>query len=289
MILKILKKLKRDGVTNTLHTTLKVINYRAFQPDWDFKLIPDLMEKLKNEGDSLTIVQIGANVGDTGSDQIYDFLKKTCADHPGDAPVTCRAVLVEPVRHLFNQLRDNYRNFLGVSCENVAIADRACTRNFYRLREGIDLEGNGLQPFAEELGSFLPEHLNALWNHDPGNHRLREFVEANTVVDEVSCLSMDDLVAKHHLQRIDLLQVDTEGYDYEILRTIDFKKLSPAYINYERIHLKKDEAACRELLTRHGYKLHDHGQDTLATRTSGLTIGEKLREAVYCAWLKLVY
>jgi FkbM family methyltransferase len=289
MILRLLAKLRRDGPAVTFKTALKIVNYRMFQPDWDFKIVPDLLEDFVQSHNSIAIVQIGANVGDTGSDQIYGFLKKWCLNRQNDSALTCRAILIEPVRHLFEQLRENYHGFSGVECENVAIADRACTRKFYRLRSGIDLVANGLVPFAEQLGSFLPEQMDSLWSHDPANQKLREFVKANTVAEDVVCLSIHDIISKHHLEKIDLLQVDTEGYDYEIIRTIDFKHLAPACINYERIHLKNSEAACRRLLVRNNYQLRDHGQDTLALHSSGLSPLYRFREAIYCLWLDLVY
>jgi FkbM family methyltransferase len=290
MIQRIFRKIGRDGPVKTAKTIVQVINFRLFQADWDFKIVPNLLEEIVSDRRSLAVVQIGANVGNTGSDQIYEFLKKWCHDEPGkSSDLAVTAILVEPVRHLFVQLQANYEGFRGIACENVAIADRTCTRHFYRLRAGIDLNSKGLPPFAEELGSFLPEQMNSLWSHDPDNQELREFVAQNTVVDDISCLSIHDLADKHSIGKIDFLQVDTEGYDYEILRTIDFNKLAPENINYERIHLKKDEAECRKLLVRNGYRLHDHGQDTLAKRTFDLNLIERVRESIYCVWLKLVY
>lgn len=290
MILRILKKIGRDGLFDTTKTILQIINYRLFLKDWDFEIVPANLEKLLRDRSNITVVQIGANVGDTGSDQIYEFLEKWCRHGSAKSQkLSINAILVEPVHHLFVKLQENYDGFRGVSCENVAIADRACIRHFYRLRSGIDLKTNGLPSFAEELGSFLPEQMDTLWKHDPDNIKLRAFVEENTIVDEVTCLSIHDLAAKHRIEKIDFLQVDTEGYDYEILRTIDFEKLAPEYINFERIHLKKVEAECRELLVRNGYRLHDHGQDTLAKRSFDLTLIERIRETIYCTWLRSVY
>jgi hypothetical protein len=59
------------------------------------------------------------------------------------------------------------------------------------------------------------------------------------------------------------LQIDAEGYDFKILKTLDFNKLKPKFINYERVLLQEDEQACREMLEAQGYRLFDWGQDTL--------------------------
>jgi hypothetical protein len=71
---------------------------------------------------------------------------------------------------------------------------------------------------------------------------------------------------RHRISEIDLLQIDAEGYDYEILKSIDFSTWSgPRLINYERVLLLDQEDECRAMLKAAGYKLALRGQDTLAT------------------------
>lgn len=67
------------------------------------------------------------------------------------------------------------------------------------------------------------------------------------------------------MQRIDLLHIDTEGYDFEILKTIDFSVIQPAVILYETKHLSPcDQQASVELLSRYGYQIQLLGADALA-------------------------
>jgi len=288
MIVKILRKIKRDGFIVTLKTIAQIVHNRFLSPDWDFEIVGAILENEVALGNQVTIIQIGANTGNTDSEQIHGFLTKYCSPNSVMKSV-CSAVLVEPVTYLFEQLVKNYAGYRGVFCENVAVAENAGTRSFYRLREGIDLESNGLAPWSEQLGSFIPKQMESLWQHDPKNTRLRKFVENNIVTDEVTCVSIKDLIAKHELTSVNLLLIDTEGYDYMILKTIDFKLFSPCYINFERIHLKKDEPRCRAMLTKNGYRLHDHGQDTLCEHVGRLSNLEILREKVYCIWLNIIY
>lgn len=289
MLNKILCKLRKEGLTGALKAAGRKAHHKIHQPDVDFKALPSLLEKTAREKPTVTIVQIGSNVGNTDNDPLYGFLRKHCLEAKVTEPVRCRALLVEPVRHLFEQLKANYANFRGVVCENAAVAEATGTRNFYRLQEGIDLQAHGLPAWSEQLGSFLPEQMTSLWSREPENKALREFVEAHTVVEKVPCLTVGDLLAKHQLTNVDLLQIDTEGYDYQILRTINFQQFKPRWINYERIHLKKDESRCRALLLDHGYRLHDHGQDTLCELTSVQSSIKRWRERVYCAWLDSIY
>ena len=55
---------------------------------------------------------------------------------------------------------------------------------------------------------------------------------------EVDCLPLPDLVAKHDLDRIDLLHVDAEGLDDMIIGQIDFEAgWAPTFLLFEAIHL----------------------------------------------------
>ena len=65
------------------------------------------------------------------------------------------------------------------------------------------------------------------------------------------------------MERIDLLLVDTEGYDAEIIRRIDFSAWRPRLLVYEHYHLPPQERAeCRGRLEDEGYETMAEGFDT---------------------------
>jgi len=284
---EVTRKIRKDGLIRALKAAGRRLHSMAFSPNLNPELVPSVLDSILREKGALTLVQIGANVGNTETDQLYSFLSRHCRRESSVTPKV-RALLVEPVRHLFHELLANYAEFKGVVCENVAITEAAGTKPFYRLREGIDLSKYGLPHFAEELGSFLPERMDNLWSHDPENLQLREFVKANIVVEPVLCMTLHQLLQKHDIKALDFIIVDTEGYDYQIIRAIDFNRLRPNFINYERIHLNESEPDCRELLIRQGYCLRDHGQDTLAEFQSKLSLATRVRERLYNRWLRLI-
>lgn len=154
--------------------------------------------------------------------------------------------------------------------EHAAIAEHAGTRGFFRL--AADPVAHGLPAWLAQLGSLRADRMTALWDRYERGHlaaesdTLTRFYREHQVIEPVTCITFDMLLARHGLTRVDLLQIDAEGYDYEILRTIDFARVRPAVINYERVLLQHDEPACRAMLTAAGYVLTDWGQDTLCTR-----------------------
>jgi FkbM family methyltransferase len=205
------------------------------------------------------VVQIGAYVGDTANDPLYGFLRATLPDRPQSL-----AVLVEPVHEYFAALRDAYGDLPTVRLENVAIAEEEGVRDFYRLAPGLE---HGDYGWLAQLGSLRRERMTDLWDRYEGFHSWDEpknFWHQHHTVEKVQCWTLEQLLERHGLERVDLLQIDAEGYDYEILRTIDFSRLRPRFINYERVLLQEDEPTCREMLRDAGYALFDWGQDTLA-------------------------
>jgi FkbM family methyltransferase len=168
--------------------------------------------------DAFTVVQIGAYVGDTPNDPLYDFLRGTLPGHPAR-----RAILVEPVRDYFDALRAAYKDLPTVRLENVAIAEEEGERDFYRLAPGIDPTEHGFMEWVAQLGSLRPDR----WDRYEGHQGAKDFWHQHRTVERVQCWTFDELLG-HGLEHVDLLQIDAEGYDYEILRTIDFSRLRPA-------------------------------------------------------------
>jgi FkbM family methyltransferase len=219
--------------------------------------------------DAFAVIQIGAYVGNTPNDPLYEFLHATLPGYPARI-----AILVEPVAEYFAALRNAYRDLPTVRLEHVAIADEEGDRDFYRLAPGVDPTDYGRGEWLTQLGSLLPDRMTDLWDrsefweNNERNQAEKEFWHQHSAVEKVHCWTFDQLVKRHQLEHVDLLQIDAEGYDYKILRTIDFSRLRPRFINYERELLLENEPACRAMLADAGYVLFDWGLDTLAVASA---------------------
>jgi hypothetical protein len=85
----------------------------------------------------------------------------------------------------------------------------------------------------------------------------------------VSMLTLHSLLRKHGIDRISLLQVDTEGSECRIVLAALREGLRPEIINYEYIHADpRQRLKCKRLLAECGYDFIDVGRDTLAVRQS---------------------
>ncbi len=193
--------------------------------------------------DDLFFIQIGANDG-VINDTFYQNNSRN----------NWRGILVEPVLYYFDRLKQNYANNNKLIFENVAISDRDGVRNFYRIQEGLSF----MPAWTEGLGSF---RLEVLMKH----RHLIPNIENYIVQERVECLSFSSLLVRHVVGKVDLLMIDTEGYDFEILKQIDFTDIKPRVIVYEHKHLnRKERSECASFLEIQGYRLQSHFSNTLA-------------------------
>ncbi|HEY7192277.1 MAG TPA: FkbM family methyltransferase, partial [Gemmatimonadales bacterium] len=75
------------------------------------------------------------------------------------------------------------------------------------------------------------------------------------------------LAREHRLERCDLIQIDAEGFDGQIVRTIDFQAVQPSIVRFEHVHLSNRECDdCIELLASHGFRFIGQRRDIIAVR-----------------------
>ena len=85
------------------------------------------------------------------------------------------------------------------------------------------------------------------------------------VEEPTDCFTFERLLKKYDVKKIDILQIDTEGGDYNILKTVPFHLIKPKVIRFERVLLSEDEKKKSvELLKKQGYHLIKAGMDYIA-------------------------
>lgn len=208
---------------------------------------------------ALTIVQIGGYVGPSGSDPLWRFFRIYFDPTKPTYRPEYRAVIVEPVEEYFEQLRSNYASFPNIQFEKAAITSERGVKPFYRI--AVNPSDYGMPQWYDQLGSLSPARIDALPDEDG-----RRFLRDHQIVEQVECLTVNDLLRKHQVAQLDILQIDAEGAEWDILRALDLREVRPLLINYERILLGENQELCRQTLRRAGYSLVDWELDTLAIR-----------------------
>ena len=154
-----------------------------------------------------------------------------------------RAILIEPNPFAYARLEKTYEGLPDVTLIQAAIGERDGTANLYRVKKtdrmASQVDWNLL------FASFYREHLE--------RHGIKpDQIEQITV----PCRSLSSLVAELGLTKIDLLQVDTEGFDAEVVRMALKLPMRPDCINFEHVHLRMaDRQPIFDLLEAKGYLL----------------------------------
>ena len=194
--------------------------------------------------DRFFVLQIGANDGKM-DDPVYPIFKR----------YKLHGLLVEPMPEYFALLRVNYADQPQLMFENCAISTENGEKDLFRIKRDIysDPGFNGMASFDR----LRPMQAK----------RILPNLDRNIEVIRVRTMTLAALLSKYNIKRVDLLQIDTEGFDYEILRMAVDINILPAIINYEHINLcLQDQISCRRMLSAHNYKFANNGPDTLAIR-----------------------
>lgn len=199
-----------------------------------------LLEKLLEKQDHLSFIQVGANDG-VNFDNIYPFF----IDHK------CDGLVIEPLPQFYERLCLNYKAYPRIVPLKVAVHPTAASCSIYSV------DDRKLQDYKHSdagIASFDRNHLIKLG-----------IAESAIIQTEVPCRNLMSLVDEYKLHELDYLQIDTEGFDDEIVGMIDFARLKPKIIKFETDHLGREKkAAVFRRLQAHGYSLIDEKHNAIA-------------------------
>lgn len=173
----------------------------------------------------IKFVEVGASDG-IKNDYIYNMVKNN----------EWTGILIEPVPGSFRLLKKNFHNISGIQLINAAISNECGERDFYV----------GKSPSTSSLNA----------HHAP--------LKISDII-KVKVLTLQKILEEYNFGKFDLLQIDAEGSDFDVIRSLNLNEYSPSIIHYEHRHLdKKDE--CERYLEGLGYRLYFNRNNTIATR-----------------------
>ena len=161
------------------------------------------------------LVVIGAHFGVWLKDKINEYKDK-------------KILLVEPVPYNYKILQNNYSKQHNILiCTNAVFSENK-TQNFYFVKEdSIHKLG---KHWASGIGSFEKQHIL--------DHKNKHFKVTEDDIEkiEIEFITFDNLVDKYEIKSIDSLQIDVEGAEFEILNSIDYKKVNIKNLQFESKH-----------------------------------------------------
>ena len=186
------------------------------------------------------LVVLGAHTG--------EYLKDLINYH-----INSKILLVEPVPYNFELLEKEYKAFENIIVCKKAILNCRKKDNFYYVKkDSITKLG---KHWASQIGSFDKNHI---LNHKNKRFKIQE--EDIQQID-IEFITFEDLMMKYSINLIDKLQIDVEGAEYEIMKSIDYKNIRINKIIFEAKHFDgtfvegKKLQEVKEILISNGYTL----------------------------------
>lgn len=211
---------------------------------------------IKNTSTSFYFLQIGANNG-YQHDPIFKLLQR----YPH-----WKGILIEPQKNIFDtELSVMYKQYGNLQLLNAAIALANGYMPIYKIAFSNERWATGLTSFnrktiEQHIDNGYIDRCSQKQGIQPPPNRA-DYI----TTEEVKCVTFDSLIQQYKLNHLDLLLIDTEGFDFEIIKMINFAQLKPRLIVFEHIHLSANELdACETILENNGYQLQKIGRDMIA-------------------------
>ena len=161
------------------------------------------------------LVVIGAHFGVWLENQIKKF-----KDH--------NILLVEPVPYNIEILEKKYEEFDNIYiCKNAIFSEKKTSSFYYVNGKSIHKLG---KHWASGIGSFNKNHIL--------DHKSKRFqIENEDIVEmKMEFITFKDMTDIFSIKSINRLQIDVEGAEYEILKSINFKDIIINSILFESKH-----------------------------------------------------
>lgn len=167
----------------------------------------------------MNIIQIGTN-------KSYDYLTTIIKSY--EAAKIQKIILVEPFSYHNDSIMNCYKEYTNqLFVENIIIVPE----KHHNKQEKIWYhELDSVHQNAYELASLNPQHASRIRNH---------YKTEDMKFNLIDCYNINELFRKYDLSHIDILAVDTEGFDDKIIYSIDFEKYNISTIFYEYLHINK--------------------------------------------------
>lgn len=195
---------------------------------------------------AFSFIQVGANDG-ISFDALFDYLQRKKNIKTG--------IVIEPITEYFLELEKNYSDNQHIKCVNYALHPAL---NEVTLHKVKSTAMNELPAWSKGIASILKSH-----------HIKLGIPENQMTVEKVKALSFKELLNTFSPNQMhyNLLQIDTEGFDAEIIKMIDFSTMKFDIIKFERVNLEKEEYKNIEAyLQENSYFLLEQPEDTIALR-----------------------
>jgi FkbM family methyltransferase len=215
----------------------------------------EVISQFSKANPELSFLQVGANDG-FNHDPIHKFIRRD----------GWKGILLEPQKEVFeNKLIRLHEKSRGIVCLNAAMDIVNGEKQLYKISFSKHRWATGLSSFNKEV------LLEAISSGHVMRSSTKEGITPPTNQDDwivsepVQTISPQNLKNQYGLNQIDFLQIDTEGFDFEIIKMVINAGFSPKMIVFEHSHFtSQDLINCTEFLIENNYRVQKWGGNSLA-------------------------
>lgn len=212
-----------------------------------------MLDEFANTNDNIFCIQVGSNDG-FQHDPLCKFIKRD----------GWRGLLLEPQPSAFKSLQYIYQND-PVTPINRALDQEDQQRKLFKVAFSKARWATGLSSFNRSQLVAMIESGHIARQCGKYGIDMPNKEEEIITHDWIQCSSFETLIAENEVEAVDLIHIDTEGYDFEVLKLFPFRIFQPKVVIFEHSHLSQDDRkAATELLEKQGYAVKSYGADTLA-------------------------
>lgn len=188
-----------------------------------------------------TFVQVGAHDG-----EMHDPLRYFILDNKW------HGILIEPQQEMIKKVQHNYRHIDHLTYINAAVYNKRKKIILYKVNKAEDYSHTG-------------------WASINSNRFEKTIYEKDYIEETVQGIPLMDIIRDNNFKKVDLLQIDTEGYDADVIDMFDFDYYCPILIQYEHVHLSNEQyIVTSKLLESKNYLLIKGKNDVMAIRRDRL-------------------
>jgi FkbM family methyltransferase len=184
-----------------------------------------LNEKIFHNKRNGVFLDIGANDGVSISNTLFF-----------ERELDWTGLCVEPIPEVYERLKNNRKCITVHGC----ISDKTQKDQFLKI-EGYPAMLSGL------MSKYDPRHINRI------NHEINVYGGSKTLID-MECYNINELLEKNNISYIDFCSLDIEGGELDVLKTIDFDKITIKAFAIENNYPSNE---IKKFMTSKGYELFE--------------------------------
>jgi len=210
---------------------------------------PRILKENFPENNEFSFLQVGANDG-VSFDFLYHFVIKR----------EISGIVIEPIKEYYNELCENYKTFNNVLKVNKAVHEKDNSAIIYKI--------------DKTKVNLYPKWVKGIASFDITNLTKFEFIKKEHIItEEVVAEHLMKIVLDSKIQYFDYFQIDTEGYDYCVVKMFDFFKFKPKIVKAEFVNLTtKEKDEMKKKLVNNGYYVFYEGLDIVGVNLKKISL-----------------